>query len=190
MPELQAENKHSVSVEIASAALLVWVYARFGLSIELLGYGFFCLALLAIFVIDLKTRLIPDRVTYPSIVVGIIFALLARQIVPGLIGMVLGFCLLLFVALVGRLIFRKDAMGGGDIKLAAMVGMFLGWKLLLVGLFLAFLMGAVVGGIAMATGKKKRGSEIAFGPFIAVGSVLALFWGMKLLNLYLYFAFK
>lgn len=172
-------------VEVASALMLVLVYMKFGPTIEFFGYGYFCLALLVIFFTDIDKRIIPDRVIYPSLVLGLIFTALTREIVSGLLGMVLGFCVLFFVGWLGRLIFKKEAMGGGDIKMAAVVGIFLGWKLLLVSLFLSVVLGAVVGAAIMALRGKKGGSEIPFGSFIAVGSIISLFWGAQLIRIYL-----
>lgn len=177
-------------VETASALLLVLLYRRFGLSMQFLGYGIFTLALLVVFFTDLNKRIIPDRVTYPSIALGLAFAAFNREIVGSLLGMVLGFGILLIAALFGRLIFRKEAMGGGDIKLAALVGAFLGWRLLLVSLFLAFLLGAILGGVLMALRGKARGSEIAFGPFIVAASIVGLFWGAELIAAYLRFLWR
>jgi len=172
-------------VEIVSALVLVILYREFGLSVRFIGYSFFTLALLVVFFTDLNKRIIPDRVSYPSIVVGLIFSAVTREIVSGLLGMALGFVILLFAAWLGKLIFRKEAMGGGDIKLAAMVGAFLGWKLLLVSLFLAFVFGAVLGSVLMVLRGRKEGSEIAFGPFIVAGSIVALFWGAELVAVYM-----
>lgn len=177
-------------VEVASALMLVLIYMRFGPTIEFFGYGYFCLALLVIFFTDIDKRIIPDRVVYPSLVLGLVFTALTREIVSGLLGMVLGFCVLLFVGWLGRLIFRKEAMGGGDIKMAAVVGIFLGWKLLLVGLFLSVVLGAVVGAVIMAMRGKEGGSEIPFGSFMAIGSIVSLFWGAQLITIYLGYVWR
>jgi leader peptidase (prepilin peptidase)/N-methyltransferase len=174
-------------VEMACPAVLVLVYNQFGLTLEFFGYGLFALGLLVIFFTDVNKRIIPDKVTYPGIIVGLVFSALKKDILSGLVGAALGFGLLLFVAWFGKMLFRKDAMGGGDVKLAAMAGAFLGWKLLLVGLFLAFVLGALVGAVFLAVRGRGRGSEIAFGPFIAVGAVLSLFWGEEILASYIRF---
>lgn len=174
-------------VEIMCPLILIVIYRQFGLSLEFFGYGLFALALLVIFFTDLDKRMIPDRVTFPGIVLGLVFRALSRDVVSGLAGAALGFGLLLFVAWFGKMLFRKEAMGGGDIKLAAMVGAFLGWKLLLVGLFLAFVVGAFIGGVFLLVRGRDRGSEIAFGPFIAAGAMASLFWGADILALYLRF---
>lgn len=181
-------------VEVTSALILVLVYMKFGPTIEFFGYGYFCLALLVIFFTDIDKRIIPDSVIYPSLVLGLPFTLfftaLTEERVSGLLGMVLGFCVLLFVGWFGRLIFKKEAMGGGDIKMAAVVGIFLGWKLLLVSLFLSVVLGAVVGAAIMAIRRKEDGSEIPFGSFIAIGSVVTLFWGAQLIRIYLGYVWR
>lgn len=177
-------------VEIATALILVLVYKRFGPTIEFFGYGFFSLALLVIFFTDIDKRIIPDRVIYPSLVLGLVFTTLTREILSGILGMLLGFCVLLLVGWLGRLIFKKEAMGGGDMKMAAVVGVFLGWKLLAVGLFLSVVLGAVVGGVIVAMRGKEGGSEIPFGSFIAIGSMISLFWGAQLISIYLGYVWR
>ena len=174
-------------VEILCPLILILVYRQFGFSLGFFGYGVFALGLVVIFFTDVNRRIIPDRVTYPGIVLGLVFRAFSSDILTGLIGAAAGFGLLLLVAWFGRLLFRKEAMGGGDIKLAAMVGAFLGWKLLLVGLFLSFLIGALVGGVFLLVRGKDRGSEIAFGPFIAAGALVSLFRGADILAAYLHF---
>lgn len=80
-------------------------------------------------------------------------------------------------------------MGGGDIKLIAMIGSFLGWQKMLLTIFISSLSGSVIGLILMALGKKGRKSKIPYGPFLALGGAVALFWGDWLIELYLYFTF-
>jgi leader peptidase (prepilin peptidase)/N-methyltransferase len=174
-------------VEITSSLLLLLAYRKFGLTLQFAGYGYFMLALLVIFATDAMERVIPDRVTYPSIVIGLAFSALNREIVSGLTGAAAGFALLLLVAWFGRFLFRKEAMGGGDVKLAAMIGAFLGWRMLLVSLFLAFFTGALVGVVIMLVRGRGKGSEVAFGPFMAVGAVAALLFGETILQAYLRF---
>jgi len=82
-------------------------------------------------------------------------------------------------------VFGKTAMGGGDAKLAAMMGAWLGWKYLLVASFLACLVGAIVGGGSIILSPQKWGQKIPFGPFLACGAVIALFGGEAILSAYL-----
>ncbi|GAH44899.1 unnamed protein product [marine sediment metagenome] len=90
-----------------------------------------------------------------------------------------------FLAIV--LVSRGKWMGVGDIKLAFFIGLFLGWPNILVTLFLAFFIGAIIGVGLIATGKKTLKSEVPFGPFLVVGTFIALFWGQSIINWYLNF---
>ncbi len=91
---------------------------------------------------------------------------------------------LYLIGVLGELFLKKESMGGGDVKLAAMLGAFMGWKLVLISLFVAFFIGAVVGVIVMARKPKNWDSSLPFGPFIALGAVLALLWGESALAWY------
>lgn len=148
-------------------------------------------SLLIVFVYDLKHKIIPDKVIYPAIVIAVSYWLLAIGLnqllafnfslltpIASAIGAG-GFFYLLAAISDGRW------MGGGDIKLAFLMGLLLGWPNILVGLFLGFFLGAVVGLVMIVLGKKKIGSEIPFGPFLITGTWVALFWGDMLVKLYL-----
>jgi len=87
----------------------------------------------------------------------------------------------------GSAIFKKEAMGGGDVKLAAMIGAFLGWKYIIISLFLGFFLGALAGIILIMSKIKSREDTVPFGPFIVLGSLITLFWGDKIISWYLGF---
>lgn len=145
----------------------------------------FCLLVVASF-IDLDRLVIPDQVTLPGILMGLsLNALLDQRSVPSfLLGALVGGVALYVVAILGELLFKKESMGGGDIKLAAMVGAFVGWKGVLLSLFLAVLVGAIAGIMLMMRGLKKRWDHIPFGPFIAAGTFLVVFWGEDIVCAY------
>ncbi len=146
--------------------------------------------LIIIFVYDLKHYIIPDEVVYPAILVsgiwyivyGIIFNHLPTYEILHIIYSALG-AAAFFLLIV--LISRGRWMGVGDIKLAALMGLFLGWPNILVALFLAFFIGAVIGTGLIMSGKKTLKSEVPFGPFLITGTFLALFFGQDFLNWYL-----
>ncbi|KPJ52260.1 hypothetical protein AMJ39_08280 [candidate division TA06 bacterium DG_24] len=171
-------------VELAAGLLVVGIYLKVGLSPALVLYGIFALILLAIFFIDLATMLIPDRLTLPGIGIALIWHVVfdRAEMLQYLVGLLLGGGLLLIIVLVGRLVYRQEAMGLGDVKLAAMVGAFLGWRLTLISLYLSFAVGALWGLALLMAGRAGRRSSIPFGPFIAVASIVALFWGEHLLR--------
>ncbi|MEH7273205.1 prepilin peptidase [Neobacillus vireti] len=139
-----------------------------------------------IIVSDIHYMLIPDKIL-------IWFAgifLLERIIWPltpwwdSLLGAGTGFLLLLIIALVS-----KGGMGGGDIKLYALIGFVLGFKLVLLSFFLSTLFGAVIGGLALLFKVVKRKQPIPFGPFIAAGTLTAYYWGTDLINIYIQFLY-
>ncbi|MDH5625600.1 MAG: A24 family peptidase, partial [Nitrospira sp.] len=126
-------------------------------------------------------------VTFPGIVVGLISAatILPLGLVNGLIGLLVGGGILWFLAWVSPYLFGKEGMGGGDIKLLAMIGAFLGWKPALMTIMVGSLLGSLVGVTLIATHVIKREAYIPFGPFLVVGAVVALFFGQPLLDWYL-----
>lgn len=140
-----------------------------------------------IIVSDLNYMLIPDKILLWF--AGIF--LLERIIWPlspwwnSLLGAGTGFILLLIIAIVS-----KGGMGGGDIKLYALIGFVLGFKLVLLSFFLSTLFGAVIGGFGLLFKIVKRKQPIPFGPFIAAGTLTAYYWGSDLTNLYLQFLYN
>ena len=96
-----------------------------------------------------------------------------RSLLASLVGMLVGGGVTWAIRIVGSAIFRREAMGFGDVKLMAMIGAFLGWQAALLTMFLGCLLGAIVGGIGAALG---RGTQIPFGPYLALGALLAMFW--------------
>ncbi|MEA2517554.1 MAG: leader peptidase (prepilin peptidase) / N-methyltransferase [Actinomycetota bacterium] len=170
-----------------SWALLVW---RFGLSFEVAIYAAFFWVLVVLTAIDLEHNLLPNRIVYPTFVVGWI-ALVAHALIDGdpasLVGAAVG--ALTFGGFLFTVAFIAPAgMGGGDVKLGFVLGTFLGYaggaSLTLVGMFLSFLLGGVIG-IALLMRGEGRKAQVPFGPFLAAGTVLAVLWGHSILDWYL-----
>lgn len=184
-------------VEVATGILFLLVFWTFGLSEQTLGYWVFLSWLLALSLIDLDTMTLPNQLTQSGLVAGLVFRAIAgffpslssvglmNQLLAGIVGAVLGIWLLDMITLIGSVALGQVAMGGGDAKLAAMIGAWLGWKLLLVALFLACAVGGSVGGGAIALGWLDRRQPIPFGPFLALGALLAVFGGEIILSIYL-----
>ncbi len=174
------------TVEILSGALPVLFFMRFGASAPFFVFWPLSCVLLVLSFIDLDLRIIPDKVTLPGIAAGLIVAPLVGLLGlwGSLLGVLVGGGALYLIGILGELILKKESMGGGDVKLAAMLGAFMGWKLILVALFIAFLVGAVVGVTLLARKPKDWDSSLPFGPFIALGCVLALLWGEPVLAWY------
>jgi leader peptidase (prepilin peptidase)/N-methyltransferase len=101
-----------------------------------------------------------------------------------LLGVVAGAAPLLIIDRLTLLILKKDGFGYGDVKLMAMVGLFIGWRLMLPAFLFAFFTGAIFAVYLMITGKAKRGAYMAFGPFLCIGSLFALWFGYAVMELY------
>lgn len=178
-------------IELGTAILFALAAAKFDLTVEAFIYSAFFWVLVVLTVIDLDHKLLPDRVVYPAFVVGWI-ALVAAALADSDAGR-------LTDAAMGALIFGgffflvafiyPAGMGGGDIKLAFVLGTFIGYLgapgLVLIGMFLSFMIGSVVGVGLMVASDKGRKTQVPFGPFLAAGTVAAILWGQGLLDLYL-----
>jgi len=175
-------------VELLTGIIYLIIYLIYGLSIQSLIYIILSSALIIIAFIDLNEQIVPDVISLPGIGVGLILSFFVPYLsfINSALGVVVGGGIILIIALVGSMIFKKEAMGGGDIKLAAMIGAFLGWRYTIISLFLGFFLGALIGIILIMTKIKKREDAIPFGPFIALGSLITLLWGEKIIAWYWY----
>lgn len=174
-------------VELTSAAFLVALYVVIGWSIAYLKYTFLGLLLFVLTVIDWRHRIIPDRLLIFGVPVAVTFLMLEgpAAIMDGVIGMVVGGSAMWSIAAFGRMIYRTDAMGGGDIKLIAMLGLFLGWKLLLVAVLCSFLLISATGWLGVLFGKLDRRSEIPMAPFFGLSTMGSLGFGYDMIEWYL-----
>lgn len=183
-------------IEAATAILFTFTFIAFGWTLKTLGYCLFLSWLLALTMIDLDLMILPNSLTQSGVIAGWIFqgafafsqvpnwGSMAKGIIGAFLGSVLGLWMFDSIRSVGTWVFRQDAMGGGDPKLAAMIGAWLGWQLMLVSSFLACLAGSVIGIGGIALGLIGRRQPIPFGPYLALGGAIAAFYGMQLLDLY------
>jgi len=177
-----------VWVEVISGVLLAFSYWQFGLSVSFVITAFYCCLFLVILVIDLEHQLILNKVVYPAAVVALIIAVFGSifGFEPGIkdaaIGGGIGFVLLLLPLLISR-----GGMGWGDVKLAGLIGLVVGFPLVFVALFLAVVAGGLVAAILLALKVKKRREAISFGPFLSLATMATLFWGSNIMNWYLGF---
>ena len=179
-----------VLVEILAALLAGLLFSRMGPSGEFLFFTYFALNLLALIYIDLDHPLLPDRLTLSGLVVGLIGAPLVSPeglltgFVFALNGVLVGGGLLFAVAWGYEKATGRQGMGGGDIKLLAMIGAFLGWEGALLSLFIGSLAGSVIGVALMVFRGADGRLALPFGPFLAIGAYGTLFWGPQLLEWY------
>jgi leader peptidase (prepilin peptidase)/N-methyltransferase len=142
--------------------------------------------LLIVSCIDLVYMIIPDVITLPGIVVGMGTSLWLTSVGIGnaVLGVLLGGGLFLLMAVLSVAILHREGMGGGDIKLIAMIGAFLGWPAVFVTIFLGAVLGALVGITLMLVRLRGRKEPLPFGPFLALGAFLAMAWGDTMLTWY------
>jgi len=148
--------------------------------------------LIVIFVYDLKNFIILDRIIFPAISLALIYSLASYFIfnlsffdsvlIPLISAISAAAFFLSFV-----LVSKGEWMGMGDVKLAFFMGLFLGWPNIFVALFISFLLGAIIGSGLIIAGKKTMKSEVPFGPFLTIGTLLAFFFGSNLINWYFNF---
>jgi len=173
-------------VEAANAAGYLAIFWHFGLNGTSLLYAGLFSALIVVTGTDLSHKIIPNSITYPGIVVGLLGAVtvLPIGIVNSFLGIAVGGGLLWVLAWASPYLFGKEGMGGGDIKLLAMIGAFLGWKPALLTIMIGSLIGSAIGIGLMAARIIKRDEYIPFGPFLVAGAVLSLFFAQPLLDWY------
>jgi len=176
-------------VEFLTGLTYLTIYLIYGLSIQSLIYIILSSALIIIAFIDLNQKIVPDIISLPGIVIGFIISFFVPYIsfINSAIGVLVGGGIILIIGMAGSIIFKKEAMGGGDVKLAAMIGAFLGWKYIIISLFLGFFTGALAGIFLIVAKIKSREDMVPFGPFIVLGSFITLLWGEKIISWYLGF---
>lgn len=174
-------------VELINGLLSLFLFLKFGPGFPFVVLFVLCSALVVITFIDLEHQVIPDVITLPGIVAGFVISFFIPSLgwLNSLIGILLGGGSLLLVAYGYQAIAKKEGMGGGDIKLLAMMGAFLGWKAVPFIIFASSLVGSVVGVTVMLVQKKDAKLAIPFGPFLAGGAILYIFFGKPLIHWYL-----
>jgi leader peptidase (prepilin peptidase)/N-methyltransferase len=174
-------------VEALTGALFLLVLWRFGLQSFVPVLWLFAAVLVVITFIDLDHQIIPDVISLPGIVVGFACSFLIPWVSwsDSLLGILAGGGSLYLVAWLYALLAKKEGMGGGDIKLLAMIGAFLGWKAVFPIIFFSSVLGVLVGVPLMLVKRADGKLAIPFGPFLAAGSLAYLFWGPQIIRWYL-----
>jgi len=171
-------------VEALTAALAWATLQRFGLSVPAPIYFVFLCALVVATFVDIEFKIIPDEITLGGLALGLLLSpLLPQGFVSSLFGAVLGGGILWLVAFLYERITGREGMGFGDVKLLAMMGCFLGARNIPLILLASSLAGSVVGVAMMVFFKKSRLYALPFGPFLALGGALSLFFGDAMWNL-------
>ncbi len=179
-----------VWIEVMSGVLFLAAWWRFGLTVEGVAFAAFFWALVVLTAIDLEHHLLPNKIVYPLFVAGWV-VLIATALLDGDVGRLRGAALgaLVFGGFLFTVAFIAPAgMGGGDVKLAFVLGTFLGYAggvaFTLVGMFLSFVAGGVIGIALLARGGDRK-TQVPFGPFLALGTVAGIVFGRAVLDWYL-----
>jgi leader peptidase (prepilin peptidase)/N-methyltransferase len=184
--------KNSISiqyilVEVLTAIVTVLTYEYYALSNMFIIYSVFMYFLIVIGFIDFKTQLIHNKV----LVTLLLFAIMAQMISPftrwqnALLGMLTGGGTMFLVSLLGKALFKKESLGMGDVKLAAVAGFFLGWQNILIAVYTGFVFALIT---IIITNSMKRTSIVGYvplGPFLAMGIITFIFWGKEIIQIYL-----
>ncbi len=171
-----------------TAAIFVAHYQVFGPDIILVPRLVFASAMIVLFAIDLEHHLLPNVITLPGIVVGLLFAaMLPPGLVDALIGVVAGGGVLW---LVGEAYYRysgQEGMGGGDVKMLAMIGAFLGWQLMILTLVLSSVLGSVIGLLVIAFKRGGMKYALPYGTFLSIAALVASLVGRQIIDWYVGF---
>ncbi len=179
-------------VELLSALMTMALYFYFSLSAAFFAYLIFTYILIIIVFVDIERQEVPDVLSIPGIFLGMILVTAAAVIDGGMpwkallnsfIGALAGGGSMFLLGFFGEMIFRKESLGGGDVKLMAMVGAFLGWKLVILTFFMAPVLGL---GVALFMKVKKNKEVIPYAPYLSLGAVVSMLYGEKILR-YLFF---
>lgn len=169
-------------IELVTGIVWAAAWIMWGPTVEFAVGAVFLSSLVAITTIDIERQIIPDVITLPGIVVGFCASMAIGRIPwwDSLVGIVIGGGIFLVIILASG-----GGMGGGDMKLGAMFGAFLGWKVTLVALFVAVVLGGLLALTLLISGRVRRKDPIPFGPFLATGGAIGLIWGEQVIRWYL-----
>jgi leader peptidase (prepilin peptidase)/N-methyltransferase len=174
-------------IELLSALLFLGIYLRMGLTWTWLEMAIFAWAGLVASAIDVDHRILPDVITLPGIVIGLLGALLNpdRLFIDALVGVIGGGGFLWLVAYIYSAIRKEEGMGGGDIKLIAWIGAVLGWRAVIFSILVSSITGSVFGLCTAAFKKSGLKTAIPFGPFLYSAAILYIFIGVGAVHAYL-----
>ena len=172
-------------IEIFTACLLLFGFIKLDVSWK---FAIFCVlspALIIITVVDIKHKIIPDIITLPGIVLGLIAGSFLNGLKDSLIGLFAGGGSFLIISEIYYRVRGAVGMGGGDIKFVAAIGALLGWQQIILVIFISAFMGSLIGLVGLAGKKLNSLSQVPFGPFLAGGTLISYFSGERIISLYI-----
>ncbi|WP_025209712.1 prepilin peptidase [Hippea sp. KM1] len=173
------------TVELLSGVLSLLLVDRFGLSVDTVFLAVLVYGLIVASFVDFKHMIIPDTISLGLIPIGLVYGYIKGEFLFSLYGAIAGFVILYAVAFLGRIAFKKEAMGGGDIKLLSAIGSFVGVKGVLFSLFSASFFGSVVGLGLIALKRRSYADKLPFGPYLSLGAIVFIFVGNQIIH-YIY----
>jgi leader peptidase (prepilin peptidase)/N-methyltransferase len=176
-------------VEALTAIAFVALFLSFGWSAKFFSYIIMVSGLIVATFVDFEIQEIPDEISIGGLIIGLILSVVfpsmlneasrANSLINSFLGALIGGSMIYGMGMLGEMAFKKEAMGGGDVKLLAMIGSFIGWKLTLLTFFVAPFFGSIVGIIL----KMREGKDvIPYGPYLSLAAVFSVFFGEKLLK--------
>jgi len=183
----QKISRRYLLVETLTGLLFVMLYCRFGWSINTLVYGLLSVYLIVIVFIDIEFHKIPNIMILSGLLWGglLLLILAPRKLSDAGLGLLVGGAIMLFWSVFGRLLFKKDCLGGGDVKLAILVGLFLGLSGTVLALFISFILAGLVGiGLILFRGFKMD-AHLPYAPFLAIGTLTTIITGQSIITWYL-----
>ena len=178
------------AVELISALTFLILFIHFGFTAKFWIYSLVTFSIIIVTFIDLEFQIIPDRISMGGLVLGIILSVFVLDLhgaltwkhglIDSVIGALVGGGLIYLTGFLGQLAFKKESMGGGDVKLMAMLGAFLGWKLITLIFFLAPFFGTPAG---LYIKFAKKHDIIPYGPYISIAGFVAMIWGKRILDI-------
>jgi leader peptidase (prepilin peptidase) / N-methyltransferase len=174
-------------IETISGLLAIAIVIKYGLTLHSLLLLLLVFSLIIVTFVDLDFQIIPDILSIPGIMAGIGASFFMPTIswIDSILGILAGGGFLFIIAVAYKWLTNRDGMGGGDIKLLAMVGAWLGWKAVPFILLISSFIGALIGSISLLLAKKSLRYKIPFGPFISIAAVIYLFFGPEIINWYI-----
>jgi len=174
-------------IELLTGLAFVSTFNTHGPTLVSLIYFMLIASLIVIAWIDIDFYIIPDVISIPGILIGFLSSVFILNLnwLDSLIGIALGGGSLLSVAIIYKLIKNKEGMGMGDVKLLAMIGAFLGWRPIIFIIFASSFLGSIIGATYLIFSKEDSSKQIPFGPFISIATILYIFFGKQIINLYI-----
>jgi len=178
-----------IFIEILCGFIFLLNFQYFGLGFESVSYVVFELLLVVVIFVDLKYMIIPDEISIGGIFAGFLSSFVRNDLnwTDSLLGILIGGGILLLIIKGYYLLTKKEGMGGGDVKLLAMIGAFLGYKSVFFVIFFSSMLGTAVGVPLILLKSKGKEYAIPFGPFLSVAAVIYLYFGQLIINWYLKF---